>query len=171
MKTEELLKSTLANNFLSTRSSDFLFLEGASRLTIGKMTVNTTTDDNGNFGVFGEASLQAIGFKDTDLKPLLELLATKGDSGKEFRDLEMIYNLAVPDFARGEIKFVVRASGTLVSAIDERGLKDDLKGKSLELVKSEVAKVPGLHDADVSVWPFWLRSLPGDSNKIKVSIQ
>ena len=52
---------------------------------------------------------------------------------------------------------------------------DDLKGrmvsKSERELKALLLAMPGLESATVALWPFWVRSVPGNDKKIAVEVK
>ena len=80
------------------------------------------------------------------------------------------YNWIVKElnFEQGEIVLKVEFSAPIYYAFDKDSLKDSLKEKSPKEVriffqdKEEVLRV------QVDLWPFWLRSIPSDPERIKI---
>ncbi|MBI4085166.1 MAG: hypothetical protein HY432_01510 [Candidatus Liptonbacteria bacterium] len=167
-KTEQSLKDTLQSGFLSGRPDGFNILDGASSIAITKLNANKTTDENGNFSVFGEASFQAIAFKDEHLKSLFESIASRDYQGKTFTDLKIDYKNVKADLNSGILTFIVVVDGTLEPRVSEDALKAEIAGKGLGEARAKVIGLPDLSNAKISLWPFWLIKLPANVNRIKV---
>ena len=166
----ELLTTSLKNNMLSKRPEDFVFVDGATEVSITKITPNKTTDENGNFGVFGEAWARAIGFKGADMEAALTALASKDHPGAAFRDWQAAYSAPKPDFDHGELRFTFTAQGTLAQEFSPAEFTPGIVGKSLGEARSAIVGLPGLADAKISVWPIWLRHLPNDARRVTIVV-
>ncbi len=168
-KAGENLKNYFATVFLKDIPQGFRILEGASSFNLTKISVNKTTDEGGNFSVFSEASFQAIGFKDDDMKSLLNSLASKDYPDMDLNDLKIDYSKIKVDFSAGQITFSASSSGILNPRFSENDFKSKIAGKSLNESQSIISPLPYLESAKVSLWPFWVSGLPENVNKIKVT--
>jgi hypothetical protein len=169
-KTVEILKSSLQGNLLSRRPKDFKVIDDTADLVITKLTVNKNTDANGNFSVFGEARFQAMAFREDDLKALLLTLARKEHADAVFHDVNLSYKDVTVAYDKGELRFSVSADGNLAADFDKGSFAETLAGRPVGEARDRILKLPGLADAKVDVWPFWLRSLPRDPGRIKVDL-
>ncbi len=167
-KTAESLKASLASTFLNSRPPEFKIFDKASEIKITKLVVNKETDQNGNFGVFGEAEFRALGFRETDVKAILQDLAAKDYPRLVFQDLKINYNNIKPDFNSGKMDFTVSADGILGPQLSESDLKLKLAGRQLSEARQLILALPDLTNAKISLWPFWLSTLPTAPNKINI---
>lgn len=170
-KVSAILKTSLESGVLSTRPAEFKILPGASEVKIVRLTPNRVANEQGNFSVIGEAELQAVAFRESDLKAMLLEIARQDYPDTEFRELELEYNAIRPLYAAGEVRFSVRASGKLVPLFSIEDFRSQLAGKNLDSARQMVLKLPRLASAKISVWPFWLRRLPANPQKISVAVE
>lgn len=170
-KMTQILRSSLENNLLSGRPSEFKILDGTSETEVTRMTVQKSTDAQGNFSIIGEAEFRAIGFREEDLRAMLLDLAVREYPESDFKNLEFSYSGAETDYDGGEIKFSVEARGELVPAFSGEDFRAQVAGQDLSSVQSQILKLPRLADAEVSVWPIWLRRLPEDPGKITLTLE
>lgn len=166
-----ILKSILENNLLSGRTMELKILPGASGTEVIKMTVNKSTDDKGNFGIIGEAEFRAVAFREEDLKTLLLNLARQEYPDMDFHNLDIEYTDVRANYDKGEVRFSVKAKAELAPAFSAEEFKIQIAGKDLNSVRSWILKLPHLADAEVSVWPIWLRHLPENPEKITVILE
>lgn len=167
VKATEVLTNALKNNFSASAPDGFKIL--ASDVKVTKLTVNETTDDKGNFSVFGEAIFRATGFREEDLISLLLSLASAGKK-LVFDDLKIDYSQIKPDFERGKLNFYVTAQGDLKAFFDEDGFKNSILGKDADTVRMSVLGLEGLANARVSLWPFWINNVPSSGSRVTVSV-
>ncbi len=168
-KVTNILETSLQSNLLGSRGKEFNVLDGASAISVTRLVVKKDTDQNGQFSVFGEASYQAIGFREQDVKNMFLELANKDYPGTSFRDLSLVYSEPKPDYDKGTLTFLVTAQGTLATAFQSDELRSKLAGQKVSLAQSSIAKMPGLVDAKVSLWPIWLQTLPSSLDRIQVN--
>ncbi len=170
-KAEELLRGGLATTFTASYPKEFQILDGASKVEIVRMSVNQETDADGNFSVFGEAKMSAFGFREADLKAVLEAMAQKVKDGTTFRELKLDYANIKPDFERKTMGFALASEGVLWPKFSADALRSSMAGKSINEVQSSIAGLPGFAGGRVAVWPIWLRSVPSDVNKVEIVLE
>lgn len=60
------------------------------------------------------------------------------------------------------------ATGQIGPKVDEAEIKDRVKGKIFGDAKSSLESIEGIQEVDVQFSYFWVRTIPNDTNKIKV---
>lgn len=166
------LEVNLRSALLAQIPSSFKILDGGTRLKILEQKVDAEAGEDGKFSVFGESQLTIIAFKEDDLKMLLEKRAQR-DNGEDFevRSSGLEYGLARADFDRGMLSFPVNFKAVLAKRIDSEALKAKIAGKSESELKTAVFGLPGLKSANISLWPFWVKRVPEDLNKIEIIVE
>lgn len=170
-KLTHVLTASLENSMTSKRSADLAVVGGAWKVSVTRMSVNTTTDEQGNFSVFGEATFTAIGFREGDLKESLLALAAKDHPDAAFRAFEVSYGALAPDFAKGELRLPVNVKATLVPRFSADDFKMSVAGKNVRDVQTAVLALPGLSEGAVSVWPRFRSSVPTETDRIRVVVE
>ena len=168
-KVTAALQANLMSNLTTTYTNNFKILDGAASVQVTKLTVNTSTDASGNFSVFGEASLQAIGFDESALKAFLLSLASGGTPNSLWGSFTPNYSGTRVDFTKGTVSFLLSAQGTLTPAFDEDAFKADIAGKSIGDARTAIAAIPGLADGKISAWPMWLWNIPSNPDKVQIT--
>ncbi len=171
-KAESALESGLATAFLAQIPKEFKVLDGAKKYKILDEKIDQEADKDGSFGIFAESQMAVIGFKEEDLKMLLDKRA-KHDNGEDFdiRSSELSYGLARADFDKGALSFPVNFKAVLARHIDAEDLKNKIAGKSEMELKTMVFGLPGLKSATISLWPFWVKTVPNSIDKISVIVE
>jgi hypothetical protein len=164
------LMGALQNIAGLTIPANFKVLDGATNITISKLSVSTSTDASGNFSVFGIATYRAIGFDEPSLKSYLLNVAQSTEASSSFNSLNLNYGSGTPDFANGKIVFSLSADGTLEPVFSADAFKASIAGKSIGDVRSMISSITNLMDGKISVWPVWLWRIPSDPAKIDVSV-
>jgi len=169
---QNTLESGIRTALLAQIPKEFKVLDGSSRYKILEQTIDSEADASGSFGIFSESQMIIIAFKEENLKELLVRRARK-DNGEDFEiktsDLE--YGLARADFDRGLLSFPVNFKAVLARKIDAEALKKAIAGKSELELKAAVFGLPGLKSATISLWPFYVKNVPVDLEKITVIVQ
>jgi hypothetical protein len=176
-KTTDILIAALQGDFEETIPSNFKILPGATTTQITKITVNTSTDANGKFSVFGEGTLFAIGFDEssdsptTSLKYLLLSRAQSTEVSSTFNDfMPFDYASVTPDFMNGKLSFSVNAQESLEPAFSADDFRGTIAGKKINDAKDVISSLTQLQEGTISVWPAWLWQIPSNTNKIQVSV-
>lgn len=164
------LKSSLNSNLTLEKPEGFQILEEALDVKIIKISVNPSTDDKGQFSVFGEAERKSMGFRDQDLRSFLLSLAQKDQSQMVVKDLKLDFKDAKANFEKRELKFALVATGVLTPEFKPDQFKLSILGKSIRETQSLIKDLKGLKDGKVSIWPAWLKNLPKNPKRIDITV-
>lgn len=76
-------------------------------------------------------------------------------------------------FSGGGESAVVRvtANGTVGPTIDEDKVRDDSKGKTYGDIQSNLESINGVNEVDVRFWPFWVRTVPNNAERINIEFK
>lgn len=170
--TTAILQADLQSGLTSSYTNNFTILDGATDIQVGKLTVNTSTDANGNFSVFGEASLTAIGFDATALENYLLTAAESGATNNvtsTFKTFTPTYSDVQANFSAGQVSFSFSGTGSIEPAFSPSDFAASLAGQSISDARTTIASLPELSNGTISVWPIWLWSMPSNPDKIEVT--
>jgi len=167
-KTTAILQADLQSGLAASYPNNFKILDGAMTTQITKIVVSTSTDASGNFSVFGDATLSAIGFDEAAFKAYLLSVAQSTEASSTFSSLTVSYGSVHADFAKGQVSFALTAQGALEPIFSPADFAASIAGKSIADARSTVAALPQLSNGTISVWPVWLWNMPGDAGKIQV---
>lgn len=171
-KTQNILAADLQSLTIASLPAGFVIPAGAARVSDPKISVNSNTDSNGNFSVFAEAKIQAIGFRTSDLAAILLDHANQNSPyEQDFAQLTTNYAQANPDFAHGTLTFEVQAQGDLMPNFSSSTFVGTVAGESESQARIAVLGLPGLIDAKISLWPIWETAIPKDKSRIVVQVQ
>jgi hypothetical protein len=168
--TTAILAAALQSGFSGTYPNNFEIPDGAATTTITTLTVNTSTDANGNFTVFGAATLQAIGFDQTALTNYLLTLAQAQEASSTFKTITLNYSDVTANFTAGQVSFALSAQAQLEPAFITAEFATSIGGESIASARSTISALPQLADGEISVWPSWLQSIPSDPSKIHITV-
>lgn len=162
---ENSLAAELKNEVLNTfKNSDLKLVDGASMATVDefKIVSNAATM---------KISWQAIFFKEKDFKALVSyFVSAKYPDLKnfDFKD-SIIYPQAVKsDYKKGETFFTFNFDKSNAFAADLAGLKKELVGLDETRMRNVISDKNFIKSATISLWPFWVKRAPGNSDKINI---
>lgn len=167
--TTAILQSDLQEGLTSSYPNNFKILDGATDIQVGKLIVNTSTDQNGNFSVFGEATLTAIGFDEAGFKTYLLSLAQSQEASSTFVSINLNYSNVQATFSKGQVSFALSAQGTLEPVFSPDDFASSIAGTSIGNARDAIQALPNLASGKISVWPMWLWDIPANTNKIQVT--
>jgi hypothetical protein len=168
--TTAILQSALQGGLAGTYPNNFKILDGATQVKVTTLTVNTSTDANGNFTVFGVATLQAIGFDQSSLQNYLLSLAQAQDASSTFKTININYSDVTPNFTTGQVAFALSAQAQLEPAFTTADFATSIEGQSISAARGTIAALPQLADGEISMWPSWLWSIPSNPAKIHITV-
>lgn len=173
-KIKETLESSLKTELYSKISSDFKIIEGSSSFVILKEDIKDAVDKNGNFSIFSEAQLTIISFKESDL---IDVLSKKAEveKGEDYavKSYTLDYGIARMDVGSGRLSFPVTFKAVLSYKIDIEKIKSEIAGMSDVQLRETVFSLPGIDIENqnvVSFWPFWVKTVPKNLNKINIVV-
>jgi len=120
-----------------------------------------------------KAKSQTISFKEEDLENFSKNLITAGipaDKNFDQKTLKMEYSPEVIDLEQGKVTLSLKLKAKIYSAIDETSLKQVLAGKSLTETQFFLQNQPEVTRTQVKLWPFWVRQVPENLDKINITI-
>lgn len=171
-KTEIALKENMNVLIFSRMPTDFKVIEGARQFKIIKQEIGQEVNQEGNFSVFAEGELTIAGFKEVDLMKLINGLAEK-ELGENFKPKEYSFKYGAVSFDAqlNKLDFSVNYVGTFWQPIDIGQFKNSiLKKKEVEL-KIFIFSLKEAERAKISLWPFWVKKVPNNVEKVKVELE
>jgi len=171
---EKVLEECQASLENSISSEEYIIIEEAMRLEITKVTPLTEegqTVDNFIFQV--EAEGEVLVLKKSDLKDFAkEYVLGQIPSGKELVEgsLAIGYLPETVDFEESKITLDIEISAEIYSAIDEISLKERVKSKRPDEIKTVLRNFPEIDEVQTRLWPFWITTAPEDTASIKIKL-
>ena len=120
-----------------------------------------------------KARAETISFKKEDLESFSkEFVISKIPSDKKIdqKSLKIEYLPETINLETGKIVLSLNLEAKIYSAIDETLLKQGLSGKSLTETQFFLQNQPEINQAKVKLWPFWVKRVPEELEKIKLKI-
>jgi len=165
------LEEALQNSITSQIPAGLKVVDGSSVFSLIKQTVNTVTDAEGKFTVFGEAEVKKMAFRETDVLDLLrERMRLEFSAESDFKSFETQYGLAKLDVSNKFATVPITFRGIVFRGIDTTSLVDQVKGKSESELKILFSTFSGLEKVQINLKPFWVRTVPDRSDKVKIVV-
>ncbi len=163
---KELLKTEL-----DEKSKGFVVLDEAISYKISDAQSNRKLGDIAdNFQLTGTVELRAIGFAENDIKALAEALVSKEGVEQDLIDFSIEYGTLRINDGFSLAAFSYEIKGVLRDRINEDELKEKILGKKVGEIRSILAKYDTISSAKVSLWPFWVSTVPQNKAKIHLTI-
>ncbi len=177
IKAKETAAKTLENSIrtivLAKLPSEFKLIDGASKFKLGTVTVVPDVTSQGQFSVSAEGSLTLVVFRESDLRLML-LQKAKAEGAKNGRfevkeEKEIIYEK--PEFHPNDVLAIpLKYEATLARTIDSTEVRRKVAGKSETDLHSSIFTLFPAVSAKISLWPFWVRRVPSNIDRIHVTI-
>jgi len=170
--TEEL-KNEVRQTLQEQVPTDLKLVEEGTKETITKiLTVKEETMAD-SFNVEISVSVQALFFRENDLKELIDLnLISQIEGNKTLlpETQQINYKKISIDWQKSEVNFDLRIDEEVVWQIDLIKLKQDLAGQTEESIKRYLANQPEIETVKVTFRPFWVKRIPFQEKKIELTI-
>ncbi len=161
----------------SVKGKELTVIDGASSVSVDNITVDRTLDSAGNFNVFVDAHLQALAFREADLKSLLLGIAAGQQAANgpqpaawDFRTVTLSYSDVKPSLSSGSMQMNVHVEGVIVPAVDAQEIAASVAGKKNGEAAATLKALPGVDEVSVSGGALWNRSLPVEPTAIAVTV-
>lgn len=167
------LEDALKAAVLAKVPKEFKIIDGSTQFKLVKQTVDTNVNDAGAFGIYADAEMNVMAFREGDA---LDALGVRSIAEQKTDDYEILsktldYGLARLDVASGKMTFSVNYKSTLSRTLNVNDLKSRVMNKSERELKAMVLALPGLESAKISLWPFYVRSVPADAAKVAIDVK
>jgi len=101
------------------------------------------------------------------VEQIILLKASQGDLLYE-ESLSIDYTVETIDFDLGKVNISLDVLGEVYPGLNLSALKKELIGKSLDGTKLFLESQPEINRVEVEFWPFWVKNVPKDSEKINI---
>lgn len=172
-ETLKKLQDSIKTLILAQLPRDFKVIDGATDFKILNQKILSDVDASGNFSIFTEAEMTLLAFQEKDLIELIKS-KMKNQLGNDFEFKEIIainYGAPLLDIKAGKMNFPIDFKAIASRNIDVELLKARIVGQSEQDLKVLLFALPGLENAKISLWPFWVRKIPLNERKITILIE
>jgi len=154
--------------------AEFDFLEEASKAEITEtFSLARPGAELEKFSYQVKAKSRALVFKSSDIENFANefILSQIPQQKRIYREsLKVNYSLQATDFELGKITLSLSSETKIYSPLDEVSLKKVLRGKSLAETQIFLENQPQITKAMVKFWPFWIKKVPENIEKIKIKL-
>jgi len=131
-------------------------------------------DKNGKANIQGDINIKAFLIKNDDIKMLIDKLVKsqlKDDKITRPESVTFEQSIGAFDFEQGTIALNVQAQEETSAKVNIEEIKKQLLGKQEEEVRQILSKLPTIQSAQVTLWPFWVRTIPLNVAKIIIEVK
>lgn len=123
------------------------------------------------FKVTLSGSLKTIGFRESDLNTLItQYVETQKDMIVIPEKLTLTYQDINWDESKKGLTFTVHVAGPSYTKVDQVKIIGDLLGKNSNDMKVYLGAISGISSANVSLSPFWVRSIPKNQDRVRIDV-
>jgi hypothetical protein len=156
-------------------SPEFVLLEEVSETKIVEtFSLAKEKEELEKFSFQVKAESEALVFRSEDAENFARdfILSRIAESKKIHQEsLKINYNPETVDLESGKIILVLDMEAKIYSDIDAENLKKGLQRKSLTEAKLFLENQSQITQVSVEFWPFWVKKVPEDIEKIKVKLR
>ncbi|MFH1188491.1 MAG: hypothetical protein V1652_01445 [bacterium] len=168
---KESLFEVLKTAILSNVPDDIVVAGDMIEISVVDEVIDRNVNEKGEFSVtlYGEA--RAFGFREDDFKSLLTKQMEKGTGDFVLEE----YSITVPndvgvDFSKTQVHANAHIATVWARAFDLAAFKKEAVNKDKDEIKALIFSLPGIKSAEVRLWPFWVRRVPDNDDRINVDV-
>ena len=186
----EKIKKETRDSLIKESSKEYIFLdEGMSRVVLEASSSVPAGTEAESFNFNLRIKINAIGFEKSNLDDFVKELIksktralAKGEDERssstiqnvvqklEEQSLKIDYSVKEADLQSGKIILNLKISAKVYSDINEKTLKKALFGKSVKESRLLLESQPAITKTKLNVFPFWLKIIPENEDKIKIKL-
>lgn len=169
---QELLASVRAAVLIAV-PKELKTVDGVASYNVTKEEVLDDVDEKGEFKLVLAAETKIMAFDEASLRQAVESRLEVDTPGMGFKlqDYEIEYGKASVDFGTGKAAIPLTVHSEWTQEFDIQTFKDAVAGKSAEDFNSYVIKTSEIRSATIDLWPFWVREVPENKNRVKVDLE
>jgi len=168
---EELLKSELQSEGISSKFN--YFLEELRTEIVEKFPLAAAEEEIKEFKFQVKARCETLIFQKEHLRNFAKesIIYQIPQEKKLYEEsLKIDYPVETVNLDSGKIILSLNISAKIYPEVDVYNFKNALLGKSLLETKLFLENQPKITKVSVKLWPFWVRKVPEDLNKIEINI-
>ncbi len=166
-KLDEEIKQALSQEASGLKIAD------SAPITIISTESNVQVDQAADmFTVTTKGKLKTMGFKEEDVWVLIrEHVAKNYGLTAVSEKMTLEYKEAKLNEARGILELTLKLSGNGYSQINNDQITTDLLGKGQDEIVAYLKQAEGVGEAKVLLTPFWVKKVPKNKEKVKITIE
>jgi hypothetical protein len=152
---------------------DMKLLDQASKIQIDKIEVKAKEgEERSSFEATISGTFSILVFDERDIK---KYLADKELTPLVSNDLfstqyQLTYSNPQISFENRTLSLHLKVNEIVVPNVDTLTFKQSIAGKDIDTLKTEILKLQGIKEVNVSIWPFWLKNLPTNLDRISIKL-
>jgi hypothetical protein len=169
------LKDIISKEFQALIPTDLKLLGDAQSLDVTESSSNLKANQPGEkLTITIKMKAAGVAFKEQDASYLVEKGANNATPENKIllpSTVKIAYKVTKFDLKQKTVALSCDVTADSVSSFDDKKIKTDLAGKTEEAVKLYLSSLPNIDVAKIIFWPFWVKKVPKNIDKIKVTIQ
>jgi hypothetical protein len=166
------LKDKVAKTFVAQIPRDLKLLEESQTLETVETKSSVKANQPGEkFTISVKVRVSGLALNEKDVLYYIEKNIGEEVLGNKtilFSTIKLSYRLSKLDFNKGTANCTCNVEAQAALNIDVQKVKNDLVGQDEIGVRKYLSSLPEIDSAKVIFWPFWVKNVPSDKNKIKV---
>ena len=119
-----------------------------------------------------QGSADTIAFRESDVIELIKnFVSQKNNMELLLKDLVISYTNSQSSADKTSLLFDAQINGLAAAKLDTEAIKSDVRGMSEDSIRSYLKGIKEIESARIMLSPFWVRSIPKDAGKIKLTIE
>jgi hypothetical protein len=170
-KAKKELEDSLELESLNKIPANLKVVDKASEFKILNQQIGTVSDEKGNFKVTMSVEKRILAFRESDLIGALMSKFTENAAGDfTMKDYDLKYGENRSDFKTNRLYLAIEFESKWVDAFKSQEFESRILGKKEAEIKSLILTFPAIEKAEIKLWPFWVKTAPGDAKRVKVVV-
>lgn len=169
---ESSMRVAMRAIFSQSIPKDVVIVEDLVSIAVANMTVNRNVNEQGEFSVIVKGDARAYGFLESDFAMLLSKQSPESSiANLSLQDYRISKSeMAIPVLQENRAVLAAHITATMTKAFDVDKFEDSVKNKNEQELKALIFSLPGIKSAEVKLWPFWVHTVPSDSERVNIDV-
>lgn len=170
-KVERSLEDSLRGQMNILLMEDFELFNEAQVFDVADYEV-MNSDEEGKFILFMEGRLRYLLFRESDLNGFLTAQTKLNlEEGVRLERKDLSYDNVEMNWEDQELSFIVKGEMIFINDAFMEDFKESILGKRENELRRLVLVLPGIENASISLWPFWVKKVPTNPKKVEVTLR
>jgi len=171
MTIADTLRSSIHELMRAKLPKDFTVVDGAETFKILESKIDSQASTEGKFALFAEGELSFMAFREKDVVEMFSDRVKNEADGADFVVKRYAITYGKGAFnTQTKFTFPITYEAELARAIDSDVVRSKIKGRAEGELRTLIFSLPGIESAKISLWPFWVRRVPLQIEKIRITV-
>ncbi len=165
---EDLLNSDVAMNM----PTGFIAVPNGKTTMVSKEGITSDPNENGEFSYGVSLETKILAVRESDVISLADAEFEKKEGvSLTPKSVKVTYDAPAIDWGVSKATIPVSVSGIWTREFDSESFRSKIAGQNYSSFRASIATIAGAENVKSEIWPFFIRFVPKDQEKINITVK